>query len=95
MLTRIVKMTFKEEKIPDFIKVFDEVNHKIVLFEGCQHLNLYQDKKDKRIFFTYSIWDNEEALNNYRYSDFFQDTWSKTKILFDDKPEAWSLDLRH
>lgn len=95
MLTRIVKMTFKEEKTPVFLNVFDEVKHKISSFEGCQHLNLYQDKKDKRIFFTYSIWDNEEALNRYRYSEFFQNTWAKTKILFDDKPEAWSLDLKH
>ena len=95
MLTRIVKMTFKEENVPDFLKVFKEVNQKITHFEGCQHLNLYQDKKDKRIFFTYSIWDNEEALNNYRHSNFFQHTWARTKILFDDKPEAWSLDLKH
>ena len=29
-------------------------------------------------------------LNNYRNSELFKDVWSKTKILFNKKPEAWS-----
>jgi heme-degrading monooxygenase HmoA len=41
--------------------------------------------------FTLSIWNKEEDLNEYRKSAFFKSTWAKTKILFCDKPEAWSL----
>ena len=51
---------------------------------------MLQSKNHETICFTYSIWDNEEALNNYRHSELFKNTWAKTKILFDGKPEAWS-----
>jgi quinol monooxygenase YgiN len=51
---------------------------------------LLQDENDKNIFFTYSIWENDEALQAYRNSELFETTWAKTKILFAGKPEAWS-----
>jgi heme-degrading monooxygenase HmoA len=42
---------------------------------------------------TYSHWTGEEALDNYRHSELFRVTWAKTKQLFADRPEAWSLDV--
>lgn len=92
MLTRVVKLTINLENKVDFLRIFDESKEKILAFEGCQHLKLFSDKKYSNIFFTYSIWENETALNNYRHSDLFKDTWSRTKKLFACRPEAWSLD---
>jgi heme-degrading monooxygenase HmoA len=43
------------------------------------------------VLFTFSIWDSEAALENYRQSDLFRDTWAKTKALFAEKAEAWSM----
>ena len=94
MLVRIVKLTFKTENISSFEQIFEESKDRIRNFEGCQHLELYQDKNDPHIFFTYSYWKNEKALEQYRNSDFFKDTWSKTKELFDRKPQAWSVSKR-
>ena len=37
-------------------------------------------------------WENEEALNAYRHSDFFAHTWKRTKALFAERAEAWSVD---
>ncbi len=91
MIVRIVQMNFREDAIHDFQKLFEERKHLIKAFEGCNHLELWQDAHDKNIFFTYSIWDSEEYLNHYRFSDFFKDTWSRTKALFADKPRAWSV----
>ncbi|ADF52164.1 conserved hypothetical protein [Zunongwangia profunda SM-A87] len=31
-------------------------------------------------------------MENYRNSAFFKVVWSNTKILFNAKPEAWSVD---
>ena len=62
MFIRIVKMRFQEDKIEAFLNNFEEVKHHIRNFEGNRFLELYQDKNDKRIFFTYSYWENEEAL---------------------------------
>jgi len=42
--------------------------------------------------YTYSIWENEEALEVYRQSELFQNVWSQTKVLFQGKPQAFSLD---
>jgi len=85
-------MRFQEDKIEAFLNNFEEVKQHIRNFEGNRFLELYQDKNDKRIFFTYSYWENEEALENYRKSDLFNGVWTYTKSLFSDKPEAWSVD---
>ena len=92
MLIRIVKMRFQEDKIEAFLTNFEEVKFNIRNFEGNRFLELYQDKNDNRIFFTYSYWENEEELERYRNSKLFNEVWSYTKTLFSDKPEAWSID---
>ena len=91
MIIRIVQMSFRPEAVTDFQKLFEERKHLIKAFEGCNHLELWQDAHDKNIFFTYSIWDSEEHLNHYRFSNFFKDTWGRTKALFAEKPQAWSV----
>ena len=85
-------MRFHEDKIEAFLNNFEEVKHYIRNFEGNRFLELYQDKNDKRIFFTYSYWETEADLENYRKSELFYDVWEFTKKLFNDKPEAWSVD---
>jgi quinol monooxygenase YgiN len=92
MLVRIVKMTFKPEKIDLFLEIFDVNKEKIRNSKGCSLLELYRDKKNTNIFFTYSHWNTEDDLENYRNSELFDDLWSKTKILFNDKAQAWSVD---
>ena len=95
MLIRIVKLSFKSENILKFEKIFKETKQYILDFEGCISLELLQDKTNPNIFFTYSQWASKEHLNKYRNSDFFNSVWSKTKVLFDAKPEAWSVHKKH
>ena len=95
MLIRIVKLTFKSENIVKFEHIFKETKQYIQGFEGCISLELLQDKINPNVFFTYSHWASEEHLNKYRNSDFFNSVWSKTKVLFDAKPEAWSVYKKH
>jgi heme-degrading monooxygenase HmoA len=52
---------------------------------------LYQDKSNKSIFFTYSYWETEADLDNYKNSALFDEVWTFTKKLFNAKPEAWSV----
>jgi heme-degrading monooxygenase HmoA len=92
MFIRIVKMRFHEATIAAFLSNFEEVKNHIRNFEGNQFLELYQDKNDPCLFFTYSYWDNEAALEKYRNSTLFNEVWSYTKTLFSDKPEAWSVE---
>ncbi|MCK7590645.1 antibiotic biosynthesis monooxygenase [Subsaxibacter sp. CAU 1640] len=92
MLVRIVKMSFEPSKIEKFLANFDAKKNHIRNFEGCEFLELYRDQQQTNIFFTYSYWDDATDLENYRQSDLFKDVWAETKILFNDKPEAWSVD---
>ena len=91
MLVRIVKMSFHEEHVPAFLENFEVMKQKIRNADGNRLLELYQDKDNPGIFFTYSYWDSEEDLNNYRSSELFYDVWAFTKKLFNGKPEAWSV----
>jgi autoinducer 2-degrading protein len=92
MFIRIVKMSFAEENIPAFLENFELIKVKIRNAPGNRLLELYQDKTNKCIFFTYSYWEAEEDLENYRKSELFNTVWAFTKKLFNDKPEAWSVD---
>lgn len=91
MLVRIVKMSFEPSKIEEFLANFEANKSKIRAFEGCNFLELYRDQNNTNIFFTYSYWNSENDLNNYRHSDLFKSVWAKTKPLFNAKPEAWSV----
>jgi heme-degrading monooxygenase HmoA len=92
MFVRIVKLSFHEESIPAFLANFEIIKERIRTAPGNRLLELYQDKDNKSIFFTYSYWETEQDLENYRTSEFFNEVWSFTKKLFNDKPEAWSVD---
>ena len=93
MIKRFVKMTFKPEYIEDFKEVFNNSKEFIAAMEGCSYVELLQDIDNPTIFFTFSIWENPTYLEAYRQSELFKNVWAKTKILFGDKPEAWSVKL--
>lgn len=92
MFIRIVKMNFKESNIDLFLENFNENKEKIRHSKGCNLLELYRDKNDTNTFFTYSYWETEADLAAYRNSELFKEVWGKTRILFNNKPEAWSVD---
>lgn len=94
MILRIVQMSFREEEVQSFLQLFEERRMLIRNFAGCHHLELWQDARHPNIFFTYSHWESEAALDHYRFSELFKDTWSRTKALFADKPQAWSVNQR-
>ncbi|MEI8279033.1 MAG: antibiotic biosynthesis monooxygenase family protein [Bacteroidota bacterium] len=94
MIVRIVQMTFRPDAVDTFLQLFDGRKHLIRGFEGCRHLELWQDAHNTNIFFTYSMWDSEEHLNHYRFSPLFKDVWSHTKPLFSAKAQAWSVNQK-
>ncbi len=93
MIKRIVQLTFREDATDDFCAIFEESKAKIRARAGCQHLELLRSTARPNVFFTFSHWDDEDSLNAYRNSELFKTTWAKTKILFADKPQAWSVEV--
>ncbi len=92
MITRIVKMTFREENANDFLTVFDSNAELIRNFKGCEGVTLLRDKTNINIFFTYSHWLSESDLELYRNSELFENVWGKVKQYFIARPEAWSCE---
>ena len=87
-------MEFKPEKVEDFLKIFEESKHKIANFEGCKALSLFVDQAQKNVLYTVSKWESIDNLENYRKSELFQETWTKTKNYFNGKPLAYSLEIQ-
>lgn len=88
-------MEFKPQNVDSFKALFDNNKERIKNFEGCKHLELWQDIQNKSTFMTYSYWETEQDLNNYRHSELFKQVWSRTKVLFSEKPKAWSIEVVH
>ena len=91
MTKRIVKMVFHADKVEVFKEVYRSNWTHIRNFVGCLHVELLQDENDPRVFFTYSLWESEAHIENYRRSELFGRVWAATKIHFADKPQAWTV----
>ena len=91
MILRIVKMNVKSGHVDDFIAVFQNVKDKILLQDGCVSLRLFSDANTPNVIFTVSKWTSQEALEAYRSTSFFKNTWMKVKLYFDGPTQVWSL----
>jgi heme-degrading monooxygenase HmoA len=90
MINRIVRLSFEPELVSDFLIVFENSKNQIANFPGCQGLTLLQDANQSNVYYTYSLWQSESDLENYRHSELFEITWAATKKLFNAKPMAFS-----
>ena len=91
-IKRIVKMTFRKDKTTEFLRIYKERQSMISGFEGCNGVELLRCKDPDNVFFTYSLWEEEQDLERYRQSDLFKSTWALVKPLFDDRAEAWTVE---
>ena len=94
MLIRTVRMTFRPDRVPEFLALFEATAPRIRSVAGCQRLELWEDVRFPNILSTYSHWDDESALDAYRHSELFRSTWAQTKPLFAAPPVAHSQSVR-
>lgn len=92
MLIRIVRMHFQADKLDQFLAIFARSHGRIRAFPGCHHLDLLIDPDNPTVRMTYSLWESQEALEAYRQSQLFRTTWTATKVLFSEKPLAFSAE---
>lgn len=91
MLIRIVKMQFIPSQVASFLALFEAHKHLIRNFEGCTHLDLWQDTHKPNLFFTHSHWQSEQHLAQYRASELFAKVWKQTRQGFEVPAQAWSV----
>ena len=91
MITRIVRLPIDPEKMDEFMSIFERIKNEINDQPGCRSLRIFKQQDDSGALFTYSTWDNESDLHNYRNSELFKSTWPAVKLLFTEKAQAWTL----
>lgn len=89
-IIRVVRMAFKPEESDNFVKLYRAVEPHIRAFDGCEHVELYQEISDEHAYTTYSLWRSPDALEAYRQSDLFGKTWSAVKQMLRAKAAAVS-----
>ncbi|GIV61593.1 MAG: monooxygenase [Rhodothermaceae bacterium] len=90
VLIRLVRMIFRPDRLDDFRALFEMAAPHIRAYPGCLHLELWQDVRFSNILTTCSHWETPEALEAYRRSRLFRDTWARTTPLFAAPPVAYS-----
>lgn len=91
IIIRIVRMTFLHEKTGEFQRIFEQCKNDIENMPGCLYLELWRDLDQPDIFVTYSHWESEETLDDYRRTEYFGVLWKKTKALFAEPPLTFSV----
>ena len=90
MLLRTVRMTFHPARVADFLALFEATRDRIASAPGCRSLDLWRDARFPNVLTTVSLWDDARALDAYRRSDLFRETWARTTPLFAAAPVALS-----
>jgi quinol monooxygenase YgiN len=92
MIKRIVKMNLHSSREAEFLHIFEGVKKEIRAQPGCLCLEvLRRDHLGDLSLWTISVWESEDALNQYRSSELFKHTWAGVKALFASPAEAWTL----
>jgi hypothetical protein len=86
-------MVFKPELADNFASYVRTIVDNIAKMPGCHKVYVLRDVNKPNVFFTYSFWDSENYLENYRHSELFRDVWSETKKMFSERAEAWSTEV--
>ncbi|ACF14489.1 Antibiotic biosynthesis monooxygenase [Chloroherpeton thalassium ATCC 35110] len=90
MIIRLVKMSFQPQESTRFLSLYKQVHPKILSFPGCVSVELLHEVHDEHAYTTYSLWQNNDALEAYRQSDFFKATWTEVRKMLRSKTLAIS-----
>ena len=90
MIVRLVHLSLRTDQVDAFQQLFERSKHKIKATPGCLHLELIREIDHPAKFSTLSRWDSVSALDAYRNSAFFKETWALTKAMFAERAVAQS-----
>ena len=91
-MKRIVKLILLEGEEENFLNIYRTRNPSLKNVKGCQSTCVLKSITSDQEFFTLSVWDSVQALEDYRNSEYFKETWSLVKQLLGGKTQVWNLD---
>ena len=89
-MIRIVCLTIKSGKVESFRKVMEKYLPNFHDVPGCLYLEILEDIYRENIFYTYSHWKDQMALDTYKNSEIFKKVWQQVKPWFAEKAKASS-----
>ncbi len=91
MIVRIVHMFFRPHALEQLMPLIHRQLRNVMSHPGCLAVKLFRDTSDPDHLCTFSIWEDQEALDDYRQSDHFIEVWSTLKSHFAKPPQAYSF----
>lgn len=93
MITRIVQLKFNHDfSWNAFRKLYEERNPATRGVPGCVEVKIMKDVNAPNIYYTVSKWSSNEALENYRSSEYFAETWPMVKSTLAEKANAFTIE---
>lgn len=92
MILRVVKMNVDEEKRDAFELFMKNLREEKLKLAGCLHFDYFHEKNNKNIFYSYTIWESEKYLKQYKKTDLFIEVVSTLKKLCTEEPKAWTIE---
>ena len=92
MITRIVKFNVKKSSIDSFGNLLKEIRSEVLAFKGCKYFDLLNDKNNKNIFFSYSIWESEYYHDQYVNSGFFKTIWEQVVMFLESDAQVHTVE---
>jgi len=91
MIVRLVSLKIHPDKVEEFKQFFETIYDRIREAQGCLSLRVVADLEGLGEFFTVSEWESPAALEAYKDSAFFRETWPRVKTFLRDRPWAQSF----
>ena len=92
MITRIVKISIKQQNQNDFKNYINEVRPIMADFKGCEHIEILKDKSNSNTFSIYSIWKNEKLLEHFRSSEMSGEFNRTIEKWLEKQIQAWTVE---
>lgn len=93
MIVRLVSLKVSPERASEFRAYFETLYERIRSQRGCLSLRLVGDAGGDGHFFTISEWEGPDALEAYRQSAFFRESWPRVKSFLHERPWAQSFHI--
>ncbi len=91
MIVRIVRLPADPAKFDELAELYKNGAKVVRSWPGSLKLELFQDADDPYTLVTISHWESEEALQDYRHSDYFRGFWPKVRASLRNSASAETL----
>ncbi len=92
MILRVVKMELIEKKVELFELFMKNLKDEKLKQEGCLHHDIFCDKDNSLIYFSYTIWATEKYLKKYKKTELFKEVTRTIRTLCFKEPIAWTVE---